>query len=408
MSEPPLYWYRMDCPSGFSLSLALEQALRRRKHWRPVKSPATRFHLLLGDRWNINYSHLTGKAEYGMTQLVNYFKGSHRLTLKGAMVRSLRAALGPEAAHRIVPVSFVLKPRPDPRKEPADADVAADPAGPPASDARRFVHAQRSAGAGRPSQDTQACERDAFLSYAAGHPDTVWIAKPSAGSKGAGILLSRSCDAVLAHVDGCRRPKELFVAQRYIDRPLLVGGRKFDIRCWVLLTAPFDIYLFNQASLRTASEPYDVQSLDRTLSHLTNHCLQMESENFGRWEPGNEMWWAQLDGYLADRGDGRTVAGDLLPQIRTICQASLLSVYDQLQLQGDYLAFQLFGFDFMVDEDLAVWLLEVNGSPAAAACLYASIAEGIVRLCLDPHFPPPPADAPPSLPAVEGLGTPHF
>lgn len=50
MSEPPLYWYRMDCPSGFSLSLALEQALRRRKHWRPVKSPATRFHLLLGDQ----------------------------------------------------------------------------------------------------------------------------------------------------------------------------------------------------------------------------------------------------------------------------------------------------------------------------------------------------------------------
>lgn len=31
-----------------------------------------------------------------------------------------------------------------------------------------------------------------------------------------------------------------------------------------------------------------------------------------------------------------------------------------------YHSFQLFGFDFMVDEQLKVWLIEVNGAPACA------------------------------------------
>ena len=31
-----------------------------------------------------------------------------------------------------------------------------------------------------------------------------------------------------------------------------------------------------------------------------------------------------------------------------------------------YKSFQLFGFDFLVDEDFKVWLLEVNGAPASS------------------------------------------
>ena len=31
-----------------------------------------------------------------------------------------------------------------------------------------------------------------------------------------------------------------------------------------------------------------------------------------------------------------------------------------------YHSFQLFGFDFMVDSQFRVWLLEVNGAPASA------------------------------------------
>ncbi|GCB75910.1 hypothetical protein scyTo_0015393 [Scyliorhinus torazame] len=52
-----------------------------------------------------------------------------------------------------------------------------------------------------------------------------------------------------------------------------------------------------------------------------------------------------------------------------------------------YHSFQLFGFDFMVDEDLKVWLIEVNGAPACAQRLYAELCQGIVDVAISSVFP---------------------
>ena len=49
-----------------------------------------------------------------------------------------------------------------------------------------------------------------------------------------------------------------------------------------------------------------------------------------------------------------------------------LIIFCRIQLQEltteglGYHSFQLFGFDFMVDSQFHVWLLEVNGAPASA------------------------------------------
>ena len=52
--------------------------------------------------------------------------------------------------------------------------------------------------------------------------------------------------------------------------------------------------------------------------------------------------------------------------------AWFLIIFCPIQLQEltteglGYHSFQLFGFDFMVDSQFHVWLLEVNGAPASA------------------------------------------
>lgn len=65
-----------------------------------------------------------------------------------------------------------------------------------------------------------------------------------------------------------------------------------------------------------------------------------------------------------------------------------------------YQSFQLFGFDFMVDEEMKVWLIEVNGAPACAQKLYAELCQGIVDIAIASLFPPPGSGQQPPQPAA--------
>ena len=49
-----------------------------------------------------------------------------------------------------------------------------------------------------------------------------------------------------------------FVIQKYVERPFLMNGRKFDMRVWVLLTQDMDLYFFSEGYLRLTSSVYNL------------------------------------------------------------------------------------------------------------------------------------------------------
>ena len=57
--------------------------------------------------------------------------------------------------------------------------------------------------------------------------------------------------------------------------------------------------------------------------------------------------------------------------------------------------FEVYGLDFMIDDDFKVYLIEVNTNPSfelsspLLARLIPSMLENSMRLVLDPIFPPP-------------------
>lgn len=70
---------------------------------------------------------------------------------------------------------------------------------------------------------------------------------------------------------------------RYIDNPLLIGGKKFDLRLYVLVTSfrPLKAYQFRHGFCRFCTVKYDssVAELDNMYVHLTNVSVQKHGVN---------------------------------------------------------------------------------------------------------------------------------
>jgi tubulin monoglycylase TTLL3/8 len=77
-----------------------------------------------------------------------------------------------------------------------------------------------------------------------------------------------------------------WIVQKYIENPLVVAKRKFDIRQWVLVTDwnPVTVYFYNEFYVRFSVDEYttDVEQLENSFVHLVNNSIGKNSENFGK------------------------------------------------------------------------------------------------------------------------------
>ena len=130
-------------------------------------------------------------------------------------------------------------------------------------------------------------EMEAFRKHCKAHPGGSYIVKPAAGAMGRGIYLTRGPDGI------DHKHESAMVVQRYVSRPLLVDGYKFDLRVYALVTCvePLTVYVYEEGIARFATTRYQkptAANLHSKTMHLTNYSLNKHSADFVHTETDDE------------------------------------------------------------------------------------------------------------------------
>eukprot|EP00933_Yihiella_yeosuensis_P033886 TRINITY_DN27494_c0_g1_i1.p1 TRINITY_DN27494_c0_g1~~TRINITY_DN27494_c0_g1_i1.p1 ORF type:complete len:515 (+),score=101.28 TRINITY_DN27494_c0_g1_i1:97-1641(+) len=211
---------------------------------------------------------------------------------------------------------------------------------------------------------------------------STWIMKPVGRSQGAGIFLVNKLQQTTQWKpkNEWNQPKkedkaaddednpELYVAQKYVEAPLLIGGKKFDMRLYVLVTGyvPLVVYMHRGGFCRFSMSRYssDKNNLNDLGSHLTNVAVQKHSGKAAYKRTGAKWDVAQFKNYLVSTV-GTDTTNRMFKDIESIVIHSLMAV--QKVMINDKHCFELYGYDILIDTDYKPWLLEVNASPSLTA-----------------------------------------
>lgn len=178
------------------------------------------------------------------------------------------------------------------------------------------------------------------------------------GSKGAGITVTDNLREYREQWDKCEANAFNYVAQHYIEHPMLIKNRKFDMRVYILVasTQPYIVF-FNPGYIRRSLAEYKPTSTDKS-DVLTNYHVQVTRSDFS---PADALWsFSQFIDYLKSEKLCQA-CGDVEIQLAKIARL----VFDAgreyyVRHPG---SFQIVGLDFMIDSYLRPMFIEGNVSP---------------------------------------------
>ncbi|XP_031235709.1 inactive polyglycylase TTLL10 isoform X2 [Mastomys coucha] len=243
-------------------------------------------------------------------------------------------------------------------------------------------------------------ERQAF--FALFDETQMWICKPTASNQGKGIFLIRSQEeaaSLQAKTQSIEddpiyrkmpfRAPQARVVQRYVQNPLLLDGKKFDVRSYMLIACamPFMVF-FGHGYARLTLSLYNPHSSDLS-GHLTNQFMQKKSPLYMLLKESTVWSMEHLNRYINDKfrktkGLPRDwVFTTFTKRMQQIMSHCFLAVKSKLECKLGY--FDLIGCDFLIDENFKVWLLEMNSNPALHTnCeVLKEVIPGVVMETLD-------------------------
>jgi hypothetical protein len=170
-----------------------------------------------------------------------------------------------------------------------------------------------------------------------------------------------------------------WVIQAYIDNPLQLAcynQRKFHLRVYVVAVGNLKVFVYEDILAlfcrntykNEAKLPADSESLDLKC-HITNTCYQLEDldKNNNEWRLAEEecvkrFWELNLD--EADPVRNKQKLDFIYEQVKE-CVGKIYEClfYEPTVFQPVENAFELYGFDFLIDQNMNVLFLEANAFP---------------------------------------------
>ena len=203
-------------------------------------------------------------------------------------------------------------------------------------------------------------------------PETMWIMKPAGKAQGRGIFLVSSLNQLYKWRNSLKGGEENFVdetyvCQKYIYNPLLIGGKKFDMRVYALVTnySPLTAYLYRTGFCRFTSVKYslNMEDLSNNQIHLTNVAVQKYSDTYDK-VIGGKWYFREMKIYLMSKYSEEKV-NKMFDDIQDIILKCFKAV--QNVIAKDKHCFEMYGYDILIDENLRPWLLEINANASLTA-----------------------------------------
>jgi hypothetical protein len=176
-----------------------------------------------------------------------------------------------------------------------------------------------------------------------------WILKPSLLNNGKHIKIFQNLSQLEQHYLNSHRLGGPHVLQQYITNPHLLKGHKYSIRMFVVLTNDLNAYLYPQGYFNVALHPYQAKEFYDLSSHLTNEHLNEDAVNV------IQIPTDQFDFFPSIYQEIKTIV--------SITISALHKTYSEKTTSSKQNKLAIFGFDFCIDADKRVWLIEANHAP---------------------------------------------
>lgn len=243
-------------------------------------------------------------------------------------------------------------------------------------------------------KDNSLLELEKFFKQNLNNGENLWIVKPGENSnRGNGIFICNNFEEILGAIKSTSA-KRTYIVQKYIENPFLIKQRKFDIRCFVLITTINGVmqgYFYTEGYIRTSSKIFSLQRNSKFI-HLTNDAIQKQSEEYGKFESNNKISFAEFEKYLSTSYPKAVNFKDIVNDIRKIVAETIQATGPKLDPNRRMNCFEVFGYDFLLDESLKPWLLEVNTNPCLELAsshltrIIPNMIENALRIAVDPLF----------------------